>query len=67
MYPDRHGQTVTNSYVRTSSTGAFSSPSSFGYCTDPVAGTIPNMVSPDGSNVPAPWVAFTRAGCVVAP
>jgi hypothetical protein len=25
------------------------------------------MVSPDGSNVPAPWVAFTRAGCVVAP
>jgi hypothetical protein len=63
MYPDRHGQTVTNSYVRTSATGTFSFPSAFGYWTDPVAGTIPNMVGPDGSNVPAPWVAYTRAGC----
>jgi len=67
LYPDRHGQTVTNSYVRTSPTGAFSFPSSFAYWTDPtVAGsTIPNMVGPDGSNVPAPWAAYTRAGCDV--
>ena len=67
VYPDRHGQTVTNSYVRTSATGSFSFPSSFAYWTDPtVAGsTIPNMVTPDGSNVPAPWVAFTRSGCDV--
>ena len=28
VYPDRHGQTVSNSYVRTSNTGAFSFPSS---------------------------------------
>ena len=67
LYPDRHGQTVSNSYVRTSSTGAFSFPSSFGYWTDPVSATgtptVFNMVSPDGSNVPAPWVPFTRAGC----
>jgi hypothetical protein len=63
VYPDRHGQTVSNSYVRTSSTGTFSFPSSFGYWTDPVSGTIPNMVAPDGKNAPAPWVPFTRAGC----
>jgi arylsulfatase A-like enzyme len=65
LYPDRHGQTVSNSYVRTSATGSFSFPSSFGYWTDPVAGAIPNMVGPDGSVPPAPWVAFTRAGCDV--
>jgi hypothetical protein len=67
VYPDRHGQTVTNSYVRTSATGTFQFPSSFGYWTDPAAAgtTIPNMVGPDGSNVPAPWAAFTRNGCDV--
>jgi hypothetical protein len=67
VYPDRDGQTVTNSYVRTSATGTFAFPSSFAYWTDPtVAGsTIPNMVAPDGSNVPAPWVGYTRAGCDV--
>jgi len=67
VYPDRHGQTVSNSYVRTSNTGGFSFPSSFGYWTDPVAAggtpTVPNMVTPSGANVPAPWVPFTRAGC----
>jgi hypothetical protein len=69
LYPDRHGQTVSNSYVRTSSTGGFSFPSSFGYWTDPVSATntptVPNMVGPDGTTAPAPWVAFTRAGCDV--
>ena len=66
VYPDRNGQTVSNSYVRTSSTGTFSFPSSFAYWTDPTGTTnIPNMVGPDGSYVPAPWVAYTRAGCDV--
>ncbi|HVY40170.1 MAG TPA: hypothetical protein VHM31_19660, partial [Polyangia bacterium] len=67
VYPDRTGQTVSNSYVRTSSTGAFSFPSSFGYWIDPAQSgtTVPNMVGPDGSNIPAPWVPFTRAGCDV--
>jgi hypothetical protein len=69
VYPDRHGQTVSNSYVRTSSTGSFSFPSSFGYWTDPVSATntptVPNMVTPGGANAPAPWVPFTRAGCDV--
>src|SRR5882672_6427654 len=69
VYPDRHGQAVSNSYVRTSTTGAFTFPSSFGYWTDPVSATntptVPNMITPDGLNAPAPWVAFTRAGCDV--
>jgi hypothetical protein len=69
VYPDRHGQTVSNSYVRTSSTGAFSFPSSFGYWTDPVSATntptVPNMLTSAGANAPAPWVPFTRAGCNV--
>ncbi|HMI96398.1 MAG TPA: hypothetical protein VK479_07795 [Micropepsaceae bacterium] len=69
LYPDRHGQIVSNSNVRISSTGTFSFPSSFGYWTDPVAATgtptVPLMVGPDGKTVPAPWVAFTRAGCNV--
>src|SRR6185295_15708422 len=67
VYPDQHGQTVSNSYVRTSSTGAFSFPSSFGYWTDPVSAantpTVPNMITPTGMVPPAPWVPFTRAGC----
>jgi hypothetical protein len=65
VYPDRHGQTVSNSYVRISPTGSFSFPSSFGYWTDPVSGSVPNMVTPTGANAPAPWVPFTRAGCDV--
>jgi hypothetical protein len=67
VYPDRNGQTVTNSYVRTSTTGAFTFPSSFQYWTDSVSATntptVPNLVQPDGTNMPAPWVAYTRAGC----
>jgi hypothetical protein len=65
VYPDRNGQTVTNSYVRTSATGAFSFPSSFEYWTDTAAAGVFNMVTPTGQNVPAPWVAYTRAGCDV--
>ncbi len=66
VYPDRHGQTVSNSYVRYNGTG-FQFPSSFGYWTDPASATtsIPNMVTPTGANAPAPWVPFTRAGCDV--
>ncbi len=69
VYPDRHGQIVSNSNVRISSTGGFSFPSSFGYWTDTLSAsntpTVPNMVSPDGTTAPAPWVPFTRAGCDV--
>ena len=65
VYPDRHGQIVSNSNVRFNGSG-FQFPSSFGYWTDPVvaaAPTVPNMVTPDGKNAPAPSVPYTRAGC----
>jgi hypothetical protein len=63
VYPDRHGQIVSNSNVRFNGTG-FSFPSSFGYWTDPiVAGGPPNMVTETGANAPAPWVPYTQAGC----
>src|SRR5437879_11118181 len=56
VYPDRHGQIVSNSNVRFSGS-AFSFPSSFGYWTDPiVSGGPPHMVTPSGANAPAPWV-----------
>jgi hypothetical protein len=67
VYPDRHGQTVSNSYVRTNASGGFSFPSTFQYWTDTVSAsgtpTVPNLVQPDGTQMPAPWVAYTRAGC----
>ena len=65
VYPDRTGQTVGNSYVRTSATGAFSFPSGFEYWTDTAAAGVFNMVTSTGQNSPAPWVAYTRAGCDV--
>ncbi len=65
VYPDRHGQTVTNSYVRTSPTGTFSFPSAFSYWTDTIAENVPNLITPTGVNAPAPWVPYTRAGCNV--
>jgi hypothetical protein len=67
VYPDRHGQTVSNSYVRTSTSGAFSFPSTFQYWSNSVSAagtpTVPNLVQPDGTTMPAPWVSYTRAGC----
>jgi hypothetical protein len=64
VYPDRHGQIVSNSNVRFNGAG-FQFPSSFGYWTDPVTATttVPNMVTPTGQNAPAPWVPYTSAGC----
>src|SRR5947209_8620493 len=63
VYPDRHGQIVSNSNVRFNGNG-FSFPSSFGYWTDPItAGGPPNMVTDTGANAPAPWVPYTSAGC----
>jgi hypothetical protein len=64
VYPDRHGEIVSNSNVRISATGTFSFPSSFSYWTDPVVTNgPPNVVGPNGQNAPAPWVTYTRAGC----
>jgi hypothetical protein len=63
MYPDRTGQTVSNSYVRTSAAGSFSFPSTFQYWSDTVATNVYNLTQPEGTNVPAPWLPYTRSGC----
>ena len=66
LYPDRQGLAVSNSY-RTfdPATGKSQSASDFTYWTDRVSSTDAsyNLVGPDGKNTPAPWAAFTRAGC----
>src|SRR4051794_33198213 len=69
LYPDRHGQAVTNSYgyFPPSKIPAFST--SFKYWTDLVDDAtglndpFPNMITDGQKTTPAPWVPFTRAGC----
>jgi hypothetical protein len=67
LYPDRQGQTVSNSYdyYRPSGVPAFTS--SFKYWTAPVASDdpLPNMITDGQKTTPAPWVPYTRAGCDV--
>jgi hypothetical protein len=73
LYPDRHGQAVSNSYRYFKADGTTASSSSFKYWTDlvddvgtPPADPLPNMVNGDSGTprtAPAPWVPFTRAGC----
>jgi hypothetical protein len=76
-YPDRNGQTVTNSYGFFKSDGSVGFSSAFKYWTDPVDATpyplpsgppadpLPNMITDGQKTAPAPWVPFTRAGCDV--
>lgn len=71
LYGDRHGQAVSNSYRYYKPDGTTNSASSFAYWTDGVADssvptpadTAPTMVGQDGKNAPAPWTAYTKAGC----
>ena len=69
LYPDRQGQTVSNSYFYFDPAGTPQFSTSFKYWTDLVddsTGTrdsLPNMVFDGQKNTPAPWVPFTRAGC----
>lgn len=69
LYPDRQGQTVSNSYFYFDSTGKPQFSTSFKYWTDLVddsAGTAdpnPNMVTDNKKMTPAPWVPFTRKNC----
>ena len=68
VYGDRHGQPVANSFgffVPPGPKGFDGFASSFAYWTDVVnPATDPsfNMIAADGTNAPAPWVAYTRAG-----
>jgi hypothetical protein len=73
VYGDRHGVPIGNSFgyfpLPNTSTAADLFDSSFTYWTDPTnsatpsADPLPIMLSPDAQNAPAPWVAYTRAGC----
>jgi hypothetical protein len=73
VYGDRHGIPVANSYGVFKPNGFVTFPSSFFYWTDlvsDVAGASSGdstygMLTETGKNAPAPWVAFTRAGCDV--
>jgi hypothetical protein len=73
LYPDRQGQTVSNSYFYFDGTKTPRFSTSFKYWTDlvddnPPTGVLPrdplpNMVTDGKKTTPAPWVPFTRAGC----
>ena len=68
LYPDRNGQTVSNSYDYYKNNGLPAFTSSFKYWTDTVDGTddsLPNMVTTGGATTPAPWLTYTHAGCDV--
>ena len=74
LYSDNHGVFVANSFgVFEPGNQKIDMPSSFFYWTDLVSDITPStkdnnfaLVTPEGKNVPAPWVPFTRAGCDVA-
>ena len=71
VYPDRQGQSISNSYRYYRPNGTSGVGVSFAYWTDSVfdpatptpTDTSYNMITADGHNAPAPWVPFTRAGC----
>jgi hypothetical protein len=66
LYPDRNGQTVSNSYAYYANNGSTQFSSSFKYWTDQVDATLdplPNMITLGKKTTPAPWVPYTRAGC----
>ena len=68
LYPDRAGQTVSNSYDYYKNSGLPAFTSSFKYWTSAVDGAddpAPNMITDTGKTTPAPWVTYTRAGCDV--
>jgi hypothetical protein len=73
VYGDRHGVPVSNSFRYFNPDGTSNLGVSFAYWTAPLfdpttttpTDTTYNMLTADGHNAPAPWVAFTRAGCNV--
>src|SRR5215813_10730932 len=73
LYGDRMGVSVGNSFRYFNPDGTTNGAAFFAYWTDPLAAfagplitdTTPQMIGKDGKIAPAPWVAFTRAGCDV--
>src|SRR5437762_8512596 len=59
LYPDRNGQTVSNSYDYYQNNGIPTFTSSFKYWTDTVDGandSLPNMIGDNQQTTPAPWL-----------
>ncbi len=67
VYGARHGQPVSNSFGQFDSKNSniVHNVSSFIYWTTKTPNGTPAMIDENGKNAPAPWVAFTRAGCDV--
>jgi hypothetical protein len=68
LYPDRNGQTVSNSYDYFQGNGVPTFTSSFKYWNNTVAAAndpLPNMVTDGGATTTPPWLTFTGAGCSV--
>src|SRR4051794_14050834 len=65
VYGDRMGVPVANSYGFFRTDGSVGFQSSFLYWTALSGDGQPQMVNENGKTAPAPWVAFTRAGCDV--
>jgi hypothetical protein len=69
VYPDRHGQPVSNTFMFYGPDGTAHTALSFAYWTDlaqafdGTAESKYNLVDAQGNNPPAPWVPYTRAGC----
>jgi hypothetical protein len=68
LYPDRQGQTVSNSFDYYQNNGIPTFVSSFKYWTDTVDGAndpLSNMIGDGRQTTPAPWLTYTNAGCDV--
>ena len=65
VYPDRTGTGLSNSFNYYVPDGTAPFISTFGYWTNIIPDGAPLMVDEKGKIAPAPWVAYTRAGCDV--
>jgi len=63
LYGERFGWAVANSYGFFRTDGSVGFSSSFLYWTATAADGHPQMTNELGKIAPAPWVAYTRAGC----
>jgi hypothetical protein len=74
LYGDKQGLAISNTYQYYTPSSTTDTAGSFAYWTDPIVDyntatgaplgdSSPTLVSPTGGQAPAPWTAYTRAGC----
>ena len=66
VYSDRLGSGIANRFRRFNADGSTAPALLYAYWTASVAPGVPVFIDERGRNAPAPWPAFTRAGCDVA-